>query len=69
MTIKLAIFDSVTGDIVATLRHRQDAPRRGYMQWTTSASNRAEARLMLEKWASGLVERLDEARAMSSEKG
>lgn len=69
MTLKLAIFDSVTGDIVATVRHRQDAPRRGYMQWTTSASNKAEARLMLQKWAKGLVERLDEARALTSDEG
>lgn len=69
MTLKLAIFDSVTGDIVATVRHRQDAPRRGYMQWTTGASNKAEARLMLQKWATGLVERLDEARAISADKG
>jgi len=69
MTLKLAIFDSVTGDLVATLRNRQAAPRRGYMQWTTSASNKAEARLMLQKWAKGLVERLDEARAISSDEG
>lgn len=67
MTLKLTIFDSVTGDKVAVLRHRQTAPNRGYMQWTTSATNRAEARLMLQNWATGLVERLDEARAVPSD--
>ena len=67
MTLKLAIFDSVTGDLVATLQNRQAAPRRGYMQWTTSASNRAEARLMLQKWAKDLGERLAEARADPSD--
>lgn len=63
MTLKLAIHDSVTGDLIASAIHRQEAPRRGYWQWTTSVTNRAEARRMLERWARGLRERLDEARA------
>ncbi len=64
MTLKLAIYDSVTGDLIATASHRQDAPRRGYWQWTTSVTNRAEARRMLERWAVGLRERLDQARSI-----
>lgn len=63
MTLKLEIYDSLTGDLIATASHRQEAPRRGYMQWTNSVSNRAEARRMLQRWATGLRERLDEARA------
>jgi hypothetical protein len=63
MTLKLAIHDSVTGDLIATVSHRQEAPRRGYMQWTNSVTNRAEARRMLERWAKDLRERLDEARS------
>lgn len=62
MTLKLSIQDSVTGDTIATVSHRQEAPRRGYYQWTNSVTNRAEARRMLEKWAKDLRERLDEAR-------
>ena len=62
MTLKLEIFDSVTGDLIATASDRREAPRRGYMQWTTSVTNRAEAQRMLQRWARDLVKRLDEAR-------
>jgi hypothetical protein len=62
MTLKLEIYDSITGDLIATASHRQEAPRRGYMLWTSSVSNRAEARRMLQRWATGLRERLDDAR-------
>jgi hypothetical protein len=63
MTLKLEIYDSVTGDLIALLSDRREAPRRGYMQWTTSVTNRAEAQRMLQRWAKDLVKRLDEARA------
>jgi hypothetical protein len=62
MTIKLDMFDSVTGDLIARASDRQEAPRRGYMQWTTSVTNRAEAKRMLERWARELREFLDDAR-------
>ena len=65
MTLKLEIYDSVTGDLIALLSDRREAPRRGYMQWTTSVSNRAEAQRMLQRWAKDLVKRLDEARGES----
>jgi hypothetical protein len=67
MTLKLEIYDSVTGDLIAVASDRKEAPRRGYMQWTTSVSNRAEATRMLRQWAKDLVKRLDEAR--NSNKG
>jgi hypothetical protein len=63
MTLQLDIFDSVTGDMIAKTSDRQEAPRRGYMQWTTSVTNRAEARRMIERWAREFRERLDQARA------
>ena len=63
MTLMLEIYDSLSGDLIAKLSHRQDAPRYGYMQWTTSVSNSAEARRMLQRWASALRVRLDEARS------
>ncbi len=65
MTLKLEIYDSITGDLIATASDRREAPRRGYMQWTTSVTNKAEARRMLERWAKDLRERLDDARTTS----
>ncbi|MFC1688913.1 DUF3313 family protein [Pseudomonadota bacterium] len=62
MTLKLEMYDSVTGDLIASASDRREAPRRGYMQWTNSVTNNAEARRMLERWAVRLVELLDEAR-------
>jgi hypothetical protein len=66
MTLKLELYDSITGDLLATASDRREAPDRGYMQWTTSVSNRQEARLMLERWARDLRKRLDEARGSSA---
>lgn len=66
MTLKLEIYDSLTGDLLATASDRQEAPYRGYMQLTTSVSNRADARRMLQRWAQDLRKRLDEARDGSS---
>jgi hypothetical protein len=63
MTLKLELYDSVTGDLIAKSSDRQEAPRRGYLQWTNSVTNRAEARRMLQRWAGDLRKRLDEARA------
>lgn len=66
MTLKLELYDSVTGDLIATARDRQEAPRRGYWQWTTSVTNRVEVKRMLERWAGELRERLDQARGAES---
>jgi hypothetical protein len=63
MTLKLEIYDSVTGDLIVSASDRRESPRRGYMQWTTSVSNNADARRMLQRWAVGLRERLDKARS------
>ena len=65
MTAKLEIYDSVTGDVLATISQRLEDPRRGYMQWTTSASNRADAERLLRGWAKDLREKLDKARSSS----
>jgi hypothetical protein len=63
MTLKLELYDSVTGDLIAAASDRQEAPRRGYMQWTTSVTNRNDARQMLARWARDMRARLDQARA------
>lgn len=66
MTLKLHLYDSVTGDLVATLSETRESPRRGYMQWRTTVTNTAEARQMLSRWARQLREHLDEASASGS---
>ena len=66
MTLMLEIYDSLSGDLIAKASDRQDSPRKGYMQWSTSVSNSAEARRMLQRWASALRVRLDEARGQAA---
>ena len=61
MTLKLEIYDSVTGDLISVASDEQVSPYRGYMQWTTGVSNRSDARRMLQKSAEGFRTRLDEA--------
>jgi hypothetical protein len=63
MTLKLALYDSVTGELLASASDRRESPYRGYLQWTTSVSNQADARRMLQHWAKALRERLDRARS------
>ena len=62
MTLKLEMYDSVTGDMIARASESKESPRRGYMQWTTSVSNRTDAKRMLDGWARELREFLDDAR-------
>ncbi len=69
MTLKLELYDSVTGDLLATASDRKISPYRGYPQWTTSVSNRADSRRMLAQWAQSLRKRLDEARATTAAAG
>lgn len=66
MTLKLHIYDSVTGDLIATASDDQEAPRRGYFQWTTSVTNNAEARRMIQRWATQFLERLEDIKNASS---
>lgn len=63
MTLKLNIFDSVTGDLIASATDRQEATQRGYAQLSNSVTNKADAQLMLQKWATALRERLDQTRS------
>lgn len=66
MTVMLEIRDSASGSLLATTRHYLEDWQKGYMEWTTSATNQRAFRLMLERWASDLCERLFEARSESS---
>jgi len=58
MTLKLELYDSETGDLLAAAADRRQSPHRGYMQWTTSVSNKGDARRILQQWARALNERL-----------
>lgn len=62
MTIELEIYDSVSGELLATTRQYQEDPHKGYMERTNSVTNKRAARLMLERWSTWLREWLDEAR-------
>lgn len=66
MTLKLELYDSVTGDLLAAASDRRESPYRGYLQWTTSVSNRADADRMLTQWAVSLRKRLDGASAKTA---
>ena len=61
MTLKLELYDSATGAILALASNRQESPDRGYVTWATKGSNKAEARAILQKWAKALDRRLSEA--------
>ena len=60
MTLKLSVYDSITGDLIATVSDKQEPPRT-WMRWTTRVTNQAEFRRMLQRWAIDLREQLDEA--------
>jgi len=64
MTLELDVYDSLSGDLLATTRQYQEDPYKGYMEWTNSVTNKRAARFMLQRWSTWLVEWLDEARAM-----
>jgi len=66
MTLILEVYDAQSGALIAKASDHQDAPQYNYMRWTNSVSNTAEARRMLQKWATGLIKRLDEAKANSA---
>lgn len=65
MTVKMEIRDSLSGNLLATTDHYVEDWQKGYMEWTTSATNYRAARLMLQRWANGLREWLDQARGIS----
>lgn len=63
MTLELDIHDSLSSDLLATTSRYVEDPYKGYMEWTTSPTNRRAAKLALERWSSWLIEGLDKAGA------
>ena len=66
MTLNLELFDSVTEDKIARATDRKRDWRRGYLEWRTRVSNRADARRMITVWAKALTSALNEARSAAS---
>jgi hypothetical protein len=66
MTLNLELFDSLTGDKIVKATDRKRDYERGYMEWRTRVSNRADAKRMMTSWAKALRSTLDEARASTS---
>ena len=60
MTLKLQLYDSGTGDLIAVGSEHREAPRRGYMQWANTVSNTQQFRQMMQSWARDLREGLQE---------
>lgn len=63
MMLKLELYDSATGDLLAVASDRREAPRKGYYQWANTVSNTAEFRRMLEDWAKELRKGLEDAKS------
>lgn len=63
MTLNLELFDSLTGDKIVKATDRKRDWDRGYMEWRTRVSNRADAKRMMTSWAKAFTALLDEARA------
>lgn len=63
MTLKLHIYDSYTGDLVAVFSENRETMRRGYMQWANTVSNTREFRMLLQSWARELREGLEAAQS------
>lgn len=61
MTLELDILDSSSGTLLARMTDSRMDPYKGYMEWTTSGTNRRAARFMLIRWAVKLREWLIDA--------
>ena len=66
-TLYIELYDSVSGEILARAVDRKAGRDYGRMEWSTSSSNRAEARRIVRRWAGWLREGLDEVRAGDSD--
>lgn len=63
-TLVAEVRDSESGSVIVRVTDRQRARESATMQWITSARNRADARIIMRKWAGALREGLDEARGI-----
>ncbi|MEE4144798.1 MAG: DUF3313 family protein [Halieaceae bacterium] len=61
MTLLLELFDGTTGEILVRVIDQQRGRDSGYMQWSNSVTNQADAERILRRWAEQLRKGLDEA--------
>jgi len=61
MTLYMEMYDAATGAKIAELLDAEGARDNGFFEYANSVSNTAEARRILDKWATLLVGALDEA--------
>jgi len=54
MTVELDIYDSISGELLATSWQYQEDPYKGYMEEANSPNNRRAFRLMTLRWVSWL---------------
>lgn len=64
MTLKLHLYDSYTGDLIAVFSDHREALWRGYFQWANTITNTREFRWLLQSWAADLREGLEEAKSI-----
>ena len=69
MTVLLDIYSAADGELLASTRHWLEDPYKGYMEWTTTPTNRRATRLMLERWASDLGDWFDSQRGQPADRG
>ena len=58
--------DSVSGSVIGRVADRERARETATMQWITRGRSRADARVIMQKWAGALREGLDEARGKAN---
>jgi Protein of unknown function (DUF3313) len=61
MTLIMQLHDSVTGELLARAIDREEATHEFY-NWTTSVSNTADAKLLIDRWATRLRKAFDASR-------
>lgn len=66
MTLIMQLHDSVTGQILARAIDRREASH-NYWNWTTSATNTADAKRVISSWSTSLRKAFDASRGESSE--
>ncbi|MEM8661814.1 MAG: DUF3313 family protein, partial [Pseudomonadota bacterium] len=60
MTLVLEMLDGTTGQMLVRIVDRYRAPQTGWLQWTNSVTNQAEARRVLSRWAAQLRKGMDQ---------
>jgi hypothetical protein len=61
MTLELKVYNSVSGALLAHMVDSREDPGKGYLEWTTSGTNRRAARFMFIRWADKLHDWLVDA--------